>query len=145
MEATADLLKRGLVIIVVSVEHIHVVKLQSLQGPIETFLDMFPADEKGGVDIRLGGCSNLSCNDDVLSFHLEILEDFAELGLSLARIVDLSGIEMVDSIGQGNANDFLINRVVFLLGVDHVSEGDDGGLEAGVTEVAVEHLACLEH
>ena len=145
MEAATDLFKWGLVIVEVGVEDIDVVQLQPLQGAIETFLDVLPADDIIRVDIRFWGSSDLGGNNDVLSLHLEILEDLAELDLSLTSIVNLGSIKVINPIGQGNTNDFFIDCVVFLLGVDHVAEGDDGGLEAGVSEVTVDHLAGLEH
>ena len=87
MEATADLFKWGLVIVEVGVEDIDVVQLQPLQGAIEALLDMLPADDSVGVDIRLWGCPNLGRNNHVLSLHFEILKNLAKLGLRLASIV----------------------------------------------------------
>ena len=45
MEAATDLFKWGLFIVEVGVEDIDIIQLQPLQGGIEAFLDMLPADE----------------------------------------------------------------------------------------------------
>lgn len=51
---------------------------------------------------------------------------------------------MVDSVLEGGPDHLFVDLVVFLPEVDHVSEGDDGGEEAGVAEVAVQHLGGFE-
>jgi hypothetical protein len=51
---------------------------------------------------------------------------------------------MVDAILKGSLEQLLIDLVSLLLRVDHISKGNNGSPEAGVTEVAVEHLTLLE-
>ena len=144
MEAPTNLFNRGEVILEVGIENIHVVHLESLKTAIEAFLDVFAGDEVVGVEILDGCAADLGGHDDLLSRHVEALQDLAKLGLSLSVVVCLGSVEVVDSILECHLDDLFVNRVGLLLGVDHVSEGDDGGLQARTTEVTVGHLARLE-
>jgi hypothetical protein len=66
------------------------------------------------------------------------------LDFGLALGVLLGGVEMVDAVFEGGPDHLFVDLVVFLPEVDHVAEGHDRGEQAGVAEVAVEHLAGFE-
>ena len=143
MEAAADLFEGCEIIIEMCVDDIDILHLQSFERALEALSDMFAIDEHVGVDIRIGGDSDLGRDDDFLSGNVQIFEDVSELCLCFAEVVDLCCVEVVDAVLECRFDELFIVFVCLLPRVDHVSQGDYGGAQAGVAEEAVLHLACL--
>ena len=67
------------------------------------------------------------------------------MDFGVTSIINLSSVEVVDAILEGNLDDSFVLFVIFGLDVDHVSERDGGYLESTVAKVVVDHLSGLEH
>jgi hypothetical protein len=98
MESSTDFLHRGVIVIDMGIQNVHIIHLQSLERFFDAFLDVFSISSALTVELGLRGSAYLCRDNHVLSWNLEILEDFSELALASAKIVKFCCVEMVNSV-----------------------------------------------
>lgn len=85
---------------------------------------MFPVDAVIRVNVRVICNSDLGCNHNILTGHVEALQNLTKLNFSLTLSIGLSSIKMIDSIFKSSFEDLLVLSKSFFTEVDHISKRD---------------------
>jgi hypothetical protein len=81
----------------VSVNHIYVVQLQSLETALQPFFNVLAVDGKARVDVRLRGSQYLGGDDYIFTWYFKCLQDESKLAFSLTGRVYFCCVEVVDA------------------------------------------------
>ncbi len=130
MEGPADLLERGVGVVDVGVEDVHVLQLQPLQRVLQTLLYVFAVGAHRRVAVTRARSQNLSPDNHFLSGHLEIFEASAQQSFRLSASIDLCGVEIIDASLEGQLDDALVCLEVGRVGAVGCSQGNCGDFEA---------------
>lgn len=123
MESSTDLLHRGVVVIMMGIQDIDVVHLQSVQTFFDALPDMLAIGASRRVYLWLKGWVYLSCNNHMLARHFKLLQYFTQLTLAFPISINFSCIKMVDSIFEATLDDLFILFICFRSIVDRIAKG----------------------